>query len=49
MKGKIKMKENKEEIYVPDGYSLDELMDTDDSEYASGKPIVTGEVELRYE
>lgn len=43
------MKQNEEEIYVPDGYSLDELMETDDSEYAGEKPIVTGEVELRYE
>ena len=25
------MKQNKEEIYVPYGYALDELMETDDS------------------
>ena len=49
LKWEEKLKQNKEEIYVPNGYSLDELMETDDSEYAGEKPIVTGEVELRYE
>lgn len=43
------MKQNKEEIYVPRGYSLDELMETNDGEYAGEEPIVMGEVNLKYE
>lgn len=38
-----------EEITVPKGYELDEILDMDDSEFEGESPIVTGEVRLKYE
>lgn len=38
-----------EEITVPKGYKLDEILDTDDSEFEGELPIVMGEVRLKYE
>ena len=38
-----------EEITVPKGYELYEILDLDDSEFEGESPIVTGEVRLKYE
>lgn len=38
-----------EEITVPKGYKIDEILDTDDGEFEGEQPIVTGEVSLKYE
>ena len=41
--------EIEEEITIPKGYELEEIMDTDDSEFKGEEPIVMGEVRLKYE
>lgn len=46
---KNEITEINEEITVPKGYEIDEILDMDDSEFEGEEPIVTGEVRLKYE
>lgn len=46
------MKKKKHRIYelsVPKGYELQDLYDTDDSEFAEEEPVLTEEVKLNFE
>lgn len=44
-----KKKHETPEIVIPSGYSVEEMLDTDDSDFEDEQPILTEEVKLRFE
>ena len=44
-----KKKHTVPEIVIPSGYDIEDILDTDDSEFTDEQPIFTEEVKLRFE
>ncbi len=37
------------EIVIPEGYDIDEIVDTDEDDFGDEQPILTEEVKIRFE
>jgi hypothetical protein len=45
----FRYKKPKPEIYVPKGYELEDMLETDEQGYEPGEPMETEEVRVRFE